>query len=591
MMKKNLFFNFKGDYYMAFDGVTISALVAEFNDKLLNGRLYKIAQTESDELLLTIKNGKNQYRLLISANASLPLIYLTDKNKPAPLTAPNFCMLLRKHINNGRIISITQPGLERIVDFEIQHLDELGDIKTKHLIIELMGKHSNIIFVNEGTILDSIKHVNSIMSSVRQVLPGKEYFIPHTSEKLNPLDVEKEVFFKTVFSKPMPLSKAIYTSFTGISPTIAENICYEGKFDSSMPANVLEHGDQNIVWMYFYQLINKVKNCDFIPTIYEKNGKPEEYGVTILSTYSDCTTTSFESISTLLETYYSKKNLYTRMRQKSVDLRKIVTNALERDNKKYNIQLKQLKDTEKKDKFKEYGDLLTTYGYSIKEGSKEFETVNYYNGKTVKITLDPTISPIENAKKYFNKYSKLKRTSEALETIIVETKNSIDYLESINVAIDMATTEDDLKAINEELVQTGFIKKKHTNKKAKNNSKPLHFISSDGFDMYVGKNNIQNEHLTFKVATGNDWWFHSKSFPGSHVIVKCNNQELPDNTFEEAARLAAFYSKGSNQDKVEIDYIQKKHVKKVAGAMPGFVIYHTNYSMIAEPNINNIKEI
>ena len=576
---------------MAFDGITISALVAEFNDKLLNGRLYKIAQTESDELLLTIKNGKNQYRLLISANASLPLIYLTDKNKPAPLTAPNFCMLLRKHINNGRIISITQPGLERIVDFEIQHLDELGDIKTKHLIIELMGKHSNIIFVNEGTILDSIKHVNSIMSSVRQVLPGKEYFIPHTSEKLNPLDVEKEVFFKTVFSKPMPLSKAIYTSFTGISPTIAENICYEGKFDSSMSANVLEHGDQNIVWMYFYQLINKVKNCDFIPTIYEKNGKPEEYGVTILSTYSDCTTTSFESISTLLETYYSKKNLYTRMRQKSVDLRKIVTNALERDNKKYNIQLKQLKDTEKKDKFKEYGDLLTTYGYSIKEGSKEFETVNYYNGETVKITLDPTISPIENAKKYFNKYSKLKRTSEALETIIVETKNSIDYLESINVAIDMATTEDDLKAINEELVQTGFIKKKHTNKKAKNNSKPLHFISSDGFDIYVGKNNIQNEHLTFKVATGNDWWFHSKSFPGSHVIVKCNNQELPDNTFEEAARLAAFYSKGSNQDKVEIDYIQKKHVKKVAGAMPGFVIYHTNYSMIAEPNIDNIKEI
>ena len=576
---------------MAFDGITISALVAEFNDKLLNGRLYKIAQTESDELLLTIKNGKNQYRLLISANASLPLIYLTDKNKPAPLTAPNFCMLLRKHINNGRIISITQPGLERIVDFEIQHLDELGDIKTKHLIIELMGKHSNIIFVNEGTILDSIKHVNSIMSSVRQVLPGKEYFIPHTSEKLNPLDVEKEVFFKTVFSKPMPLSKAIYTSFTGISPTIAENICYEGKFDSSMPANVLEHGDQNIVWMYFYQLINKVKNCDFIPTIYEKNGKPEEYGVTILSTYSDCTTTSFESISTLLETYYSKKNLYTRMRQKSVDLRKIVTNALERDNKKYNIQLKQLKDTEKKDKFKEYGDLLTTYGYSIKEGSKEFETVNYYNGETVKITLDPTISPIENAKKYFNKYSKLKRTSEALETIIVETKNSIDYLESINVAIDMATTEDDLKAINEELVQTGFIKKKHTNKKAKNNSKPLHFISSDGFDIYVGKNNIQNEHLSFKVATGNDWWFHSKSFPGSHVIVKCNNQELPDNTFEEAARLAAFYSKGSNQDKVEIDYIQKKHVKKVAGAMPGFVIYHTNYSMIAEPNIDNIKEI
>ena len=502
-------------------------------------------------------------------------------------------MLLRKHINNGRIINISQPGLERIIDFEIQHLDELGDIKNKHLIVELMGKHSNIIFVDNGVILDSIKHVNSIMSSVRQVLPGKDYFIPDTMSKKDPLTVDKEEFEATVFSKPMPLSKAIYTSFTGISPTIAENICFECKFDSFQPANTLVKGDQNIIWMSFYQLINNIKAENFYPTIYEKDDKPEEFSAVKLSTFSDCKAISYESISELLENYYAKKNQYTRMRQKSVDLRKIVSTILERDNKKYNIQLKQLKDTEKKDKYKVYGELLTTYGYSIEPGTKSFETVDFYSGKPVTIPLDPTISPIDNAKKYFNKYTKLKRTYEALIDIIKETKNSIDYLETINVAIDIAANEEDLKAISNELAETGYIKKRNLNKgkKVKDKSKPLHFISSDGFDIFVGKNNIQNEELTFKVATGNDWWFHSKTFPGSHVIVKCNNQELPDATFEEAAHLAAHYSKGSNQDKVEIDYIQKKHIKKVAGAMPGFVIYHTNYSMTVSPDISRIKEI
>lgn len=578
---------------MAFDGITVAALVAEFNEKLNEGRIYKIAQPETDELLLTIKANKSQYRLLISANASLPLVYFTENNKPSPMTAPNFCMLLRKHINNGRIVSITQPGLERIIDFEIQHLDELGDIRIKHLIVELMGKHSNIIFVDdEKNIIDSIKHITSVMSSVRQVLPGKPYFIPDTQGKLNPLTTTKEEFMNTVFSKPMPLSRSIFTSYTGISPVIAENICYENKLDSSMPANVLVPGDQNLIWMSFYQLINKIKNNDFIPTIYDKSGKPEEYSALTLSTYPDCNTTNYDSISELLEEFYAKKNLYTRMRQKSVDLRKIVTTALERDRKKYDIQLKQMKDTEKKDKYKVYGELLTAYGYSIEPGTKVFEVENFYTGEMVKITLDDTISPIDNAKKFFEKYNKLKRTQEALTDIVKETKDSIDYLETIMVSLDIATSENDLKAINQELVQTGYIKHKRTNnKKEKKLSKPLHYVSSDGFDIFVGKNNLQNEELTFKVATGNDWWFHSKTFPGSHVIVKCNNQELPDSTFEEAARLAAHFSKGSGQDKVEIDYVQKKHIKKVAGTMPGFVIYHTNYSMAISPDITGIKEL
>mgnify|MGYP000756185440 CR=1 FL=1 len=578
---------------MAFDGITIAALTAEFKNKLSEGRIYKIAQPESDELMLTIKAARTQYRLLISANASLPLIYLTENNKPAPMTAPNFCMLLRKHLNNGRIIDIKQPGLERIIDFEIQHLDELGDIKTKHLIVELMGKHSNIIFTDDNNmIIDSIKHVSSVMSSVRQVLPGRPYFIPDTMNKENPLEASKDSFEATVFSKPMPLSKAIYSSYTGISPVIAENLCYANKLDSSIPANVLERGDQNLIWISFYQLIKHITNGEFSCGIYEKNEKPEEFSALPLFTHPDCTLITYESISCLLEDYYAKKNLYTRMRQKSVDLRKIVSTALDRDRKKYDLQLKQIKDTGKMDKYKVYGELLTTYGYSLKPGTKIFETVDFYTGKQVKITLDETLSPIDNAKKFFEKYAKLKRTREALSTIIKETKDSIDYLDSINVAIDIASSESDLKAINEELIQTGYIRRKNQkNKKEKNVSRPLHYISSDGFDMYVGKNNLQNDELTFKVATGNDWWFHSKTFAGSHVIVKCNNQELPDRTFEEAARLAAHYSKASGQDKVEIDYIQRKHIKKVAGAMPGFVIYHTNFSMAISPDISGIEEI
>lgn len=577
---------------MAFDGITVSALVSEFNDTIIEGRITKIAQPEADELILTIKTFTNQFRLLISANASLPLVYLTDTNKPSPLTAPNFCMLLRKHIGSGRIESITQPSLERIIDIRIQHLDELGDIQFKHLIIELMGKYSNIIFTDDdNNIIDSIKHVTSVMSSIRQVLPGKKYFIPDSQNKRNPLLADKDDFFTNVFSKNVNLAKAIYTTYTGFSPVIAQNLCYISKLDSSMNANLFADGDKNLLWTHFYQLINNIKNKNYTPVIYELNDIPTEYSVFSLRTFADATATNYDNISELIREYYSKKELQTRIRQKSSDLRKILSTTLEREIKKYNIQLKQLKDTDKKDKYKVYGDILTAYGYSIPDGSKSYTTVDFYSGNEITIPLDATMTPIENAKKYFDKYAKLKRTSAALVDIVKQTKNSIDYLETISVALDIATNEDDLKAIKNELAAGGYIKKSFNGKKKeKIKSKPLHYISSDGFDIFVGKNNIQNEELTFKIATGNDWWFHSKTYPGSHVIVKANNTELPDKTFEEAAKLAAYYSKGVTQDKVEIDYVQKKHVKKVAGAMPGFVIYHTNYSMNIEPNIDNIKE-
>lgn len=577
---------------MALDGIVISAMTKELSDRLCGGRISKIAQPEADELLLTIKNEKKQYRLLISAGASLPLIYLTENNKPSPMTAPNFCMLLRKHINGGKILRIFQPGLERIIHFEIEHLNELGDLCRKTLIVEIMGKHSNIIFCNDtGMIIDSIKHISAQVSSVREVLPGRTYFIPETQHKLNPLDITLEAFSEALSSKPMALSKALYTSLTGISPLIAEELCHRASLESAQSANSFSENEMLHLYRQFTLMMESVKEQDFVPNIVSEDGVPLDFSVLTLTQYQDMQTTVCSSVSEVLENYYAAKNTITRIRQKSVDLRRIVQTALERNIKKYDLQLKQLKDTEKRDKYRIYGELINTYGYGLEEGAKKLTALNYYTNEEVTIPLDEHKTAQENAQKYFDKYNKLKRTYEALTDLITETKSEIEHLESISTSLDIALSEEDLVQIKEELTEYGYIKRHYTGKKVKITSRPFHYQSSDGYDIYVGKNNFQNEELTFKIATGNDWWFHAKNCPGSHVIVKANNEELPDSTFEEAARLAAFYSRNRGADKIEIDYIQKKQIKKVAGAKPGFVIYHTNYSMIIDSDISHIRQL
>lgn len=577
---------------MAFDGITISNIVKELNDTILNGRIAKIAQPENDELLLTIKPAKGQVRLVISASASLPLIYLSRDNKPSPMTAPNFCMLLRKHIANGRIVGISQPSLERIIRFEIEHLDELGDLCRKFLIVEIMGKHSNIIFCNEkGMIIDSIKHVSAQMSSVREVLPGREYFIPDTMKKENPLDIPEENFTQELLSKPMPVGKAIYNSFTGISPVVAEEICHLAGIDSFIPASEMSADLLSHLYRQFTYFMEQVTESKFSPAIYYEGNEPKEFSSLPLTHFSNYQVKSFDSISEVIRTYYSSRDLITRIRQKSSDLRRVVQTALERNRKKYDLQLKQLRDTENRDKYKVYGELIHTYGYNLEDGAKELEALNYYTNEMIKIPLDPQKTPQENAKKYFDRYNKQKRTFEALSELIKETKDEIDYLESVSKSLDIARSEDDLIQIKEELIESGFIRRKQSSKKVKITSKPFHYISSDGFHMYVGKNNLQNEELTFHFANGGDWWFHAKKAPGSHVIVKTNGEELPDRTFEEAARLAAHYSKNSGAEKVEVDYVEKKQVKKPNGSKPGFVVYYTNYSMMIDSDISGIQEV
>ena len=609
---------------MAFDGITTACLCKELSDRLTGARIYKIAQTDRDELVLTLKpsteRGGGQCRLYLSADASLPLAYFTSKQRQAPLQAPAFCMLLRKHLQNGRILSVTQPGLERILRFTVEHLDEMGDLCRHTLVIELMGKHSNIIFLDDREqIVDSIKHISAMVSSVREVLPGRPYFIPDTRGKRDPLTESEERFDALLRTQQVAPARLLMSTYTGISTQMAEELWQRAHLSNDRSASSMTPQDRESLWHEFHTLMQDVREGRFAPGIYykkEENGRrgaPVEYSAVSMRIYSDFQErfeeVRFSSMSELLETFYAQKNEVTRIRQKSVDLRRIVQTILERDVHKYDLQRKQIRDTEKRDKYRLYGELLNAYAYSVPAGAKSCEVDNYYTGEKIRIPLDPTLTPTQNAKKYFDRYTKLKRTHEALTGLTAEVKAEIDHLESIRTSLDLATNEGDLAQIRQELEDSGLVRRhtgagkkrpgfdKSGSKKGRARtpvSRPLHYVSSDGYDIYVGKNNTQNDQLTFHFAEPNDIWMHANDMPGSHVILRSagrSMEEIPDRAFEEAASLAAWYSAGREQGKVEIDYLLRRNVKKPGGSKPGFVVYYTNYSILAKADISGLREV
>ncbi len=602
---------------MAFDGITLACLTAELEHCLLGGRLAKIAQPDADELLLTIKTDGGQRRLRLCANASLPFLYLTEENRPGPKTAPNFCMVLRKHLQNGRIVAIGQPGLERILRITVEHMDEMGDLARKVLIAEIMGRHSNLILCDDqGRIIDSAKHVTALVSSVREVLPGRPYFIaPVQQQKKNPLETGREEFESLVFSCQGDCAKALYSCYTGLSPAISAELCVRAdrllgedaspkdvfRSLADRPASSCGEREKEALWQVFSSMMADVAAKRFSPCMVWENGAPAEFAAFPLTSYPEKDRQAFSSMSELLETYYAQKSRIARVRQRSSDLRRVVSTALERNLKKYDLQQKQLADTEKRDTYRRYGQLLVAYGHDAAPDATFLTVLDYDTQKEVNIPLDPRLSPMENAQRYFARYDKLKRTCQALTEQAGQVQREIEYLESVATSLDMAEREEDLSQIREELTESGYIRRRGNETGKKQNaaraSRPLAFRSSDGFPIYVGKNNLQNEELTFRVADGSDWWFHAKQSPGSHVVVKAQGKPLPDATFQEAARLAAYYSKAGAQArksagaKVEVDYVQRKFVRKVAGAKPGFVIYHTNYSMRIDTDISGIQRL
>ena len=595
---------------MAFDGLFLSALVSEFKTTISGGKISKIVQSEKDEIQLTIKKEKQQFFLHLSANPSIPLVYLSDKGKTAPLTAPNFCMALRKHIGNGLIQDITQAsrnlpeqGLERVLLLHISHRDELGDIGIKYLSIEIMGKYSNIILLKEDfTILDAIKRISSAQSSVREVLPGRKYFIPDQFKKENLLCFPLESLQTFLENKKNPnterdsgmenLSDLLFQSFSGLSPLSAREISLDAGLPQDQKLGYMSSLDYEKLSDAILRLRKRIREGDFTPQILYENGKSFDFSAIPVRQYSGNPAfhaDNFRSPSELLTFYYGGKEKEDRVRQKSADLKKQCSTLLERVSKKLSLQEKQLKDTEKKERFRIFGELLTTYGYSLKGGEKELICENYYNGQEEHIPLEESLSPIENAKKYFDKYDKAKRTERNLSTQVKESKNTLEHLQSIVNSLATAENAEDLDDIRREMGEYGYMKpisQKKKKERKEDKSSPRIFRSSDGYLLYVGKNNYQNEIVSFQIAEGKDFWFHVKGSAGSHVIAKTEGkslEELPDRLFEEAAELAAYFSSEKESAKVEVDYTERKNLKKVVGGAPGFVIYHQNYSILVTP--------
>lgn len=586
---------------MALDGITTSAIVSELKAALLGGRIDKIHQPLADEIRMSIRGlGSGAKKIIISANSAHPRIHLTESSRENPMTAPLFCMVMRKHIAGGKIIDIVQPNFERIIILRIESANEMGDITTKNLILEIMGKHSNLILTDEtGKILDSIKRVTHEKSSVREVLPGKEYVFPPSQDKKNPLLAEQADFlFSLHLQEGRRLQEFLYQTYTGISPVMAGEICTRAGLDASDSCQETTLENSERLFAAFEKTMQEVKAEDYYPAIYyqKENNRIVDFAVLKMQQFQGLATKPFPSVSALLEGFYQERDNAAHIRQKAQDMRKLVTNHIERCVKKKEIQLKTRRETKGMDLWKKKGELLTANIYAVPQGVTTFKTIDYYEESMpeIEIAIDPAKTPAENAQKYFAKYNKAKRTLAALEIQEKQNNEELAYLESVLNALENAKEDADLSEIRTELAESGFIRRQAQKKgqpKPKR-AKPLRYISSDGYEILVGKSNLQNDELTLRTAEPTDLWMHTKDIPGSHVIIRTNGQsELPEATMEEAANLAAFYSKAKNSSMVPVDYTQRKNIKKPNGAKPGMVIYLTNKTIYITPDEARIQQM
>lgn len=579
---------------MALDAPAVCCLVNEIAPLVKNGRVDKISQPEKDEIVIHIRTFEGKYKLLLSASSENPRIHFTEQSKQNPKTAPMFCMLLRKHIGSAKILSVTQVGFERIVKITFESYDEFGDLTKKHIIAEIMGRHSNIILVNDDMkILDSVKHVDFTMSSVRRVLPGLVYQYPPEQPKTPLIDVNADTKFQ--FSPLKACDKALMDNISGISPLTAREIVYSVFGRTDIKVSELNLNKESALKAAVIRFAEQIKSNDFSPCMLEANGRLIDFSSTEIKQYeASASVKKYDSASCLLDDFYALRDMHERMRQKSTDLVKVLNNATERVTKKLTLLEKTLSDAEDKEKYKIYGDLITANIYAIHDGDKIAVVRNYYaeDMPEVEIPLDIRLSPAQNAQKYYKKYSKCKTAETEAAKQLKSAREDLDYLESTLAALDNAENAADLSAIRAELISEGYINRKSAPQK-NTASKPMHFVSEDGFDVYVGKNNTQNDYLTLKFANSGDMWFHTKNIHGSHTVIKLGlDKNIPKSTMLFAAQLAAYYSKARESSQVPVDYTQIKNVKKPNGAKPGMVIYdnyNTVYVTPASPSDGNNK--
>lgn len=583
---------------MSFDGIVTRAVVSELREKLVGGRVDKIFQQEKDEILINIRSKGTNYKLLISASSNNARFYLTDYSKVNPESPPMFCMLLRKHLSGGTILNVEQYSMDRIVFIDVSSLDELGQSSEKRLIIEIMGKHSNIMLVEKSSlkIIDSIKRVTESMSRVRQILPGVDYNYPPMDNKANPLETNKEEFLTLFIQEEnnTNIFKFLYFNYLGLSPLISKEICFNANIDSKILKGDLLPDQLDKLYDSFRSTMDKVINEEFNPLYIMGNNSSsiDVFYALDLKRFNDENKTFINSISELLHIYFKRKDIGDRIGQRSASIKKTIQVKLERTLNKLEKQKLELLESKNREILKIYGDLISANIHNIKPGMETIEVENFYDEglNVLEIPLDKKISPAQNAQKYYKKYSKLKNANNLLNKEIPDTEQEILYLENVLMSIDNSTEIKELNEIKEELMQEGYIKNnQRSNKKKKEEpiSKPYHYVSQDGFNIYVGKNNKQNDYLTLKFAGKEDLWFHVYLMPGSHVIVQRNDKDIPDTTLEEAAALAAYFSKGKDGSNISVAYTERKNVKKPKNAKTGMVIFN-NFKTL---NITPTKEI
>ena len=578
---------------MAFDGLVVHAISDELSSKLIGGKIDKVYQPENDEIVLHIRNNKENFKLVLSASASNPRVYLsTNYKKENPINAPMFCMLLRKYIQSGNIVSVSQVGFERIIKITVESLDELKAKTTKDIIIEIMGRHSNIILTHEeNKIVDSIKRIPPSVSRVRQLLPGMTYVLPPAQDKLNPLDkISKDKFKETISEFDGSISKCIYSKFLGISPIISKEICFRSNLDISKPASSIDGIDFDNLYKEFSNVIFNIKDGNYSPclAIDSSIDKLIDFSSINLTLFDNLKVVHDESISSIIESFYANKDAKERINQRASDFKKSISIKLDRLYNKLKKQKIELKESDNANIYKIKGELITAYIYMIEKGMDFVEVQNFYEEDCplIKIDLNKNLTPSENAQKYFKRYNKLKHAKKEITAQVELSLEEINYLENIILSIDNCDNLAELDDIKEELQKLGYMRGKVKSKKEKNNltTKPNEFLSSDGFTILVGKNNKQNDFLTLKIANNDDLWMHTKNIPGSHVIIKTEGKEIPESTIFEGAMLAAFFSKSKMSSQVPVDYTLKKNVKKPNGSKPGMVIYETNSTIYVTPS-------
>lgn len=573
---------------MALDGAVIRAIKYELSKKLSDGKIDKVYQPERDEIVISVRKYGEHYKLLLCANPSFPRVHLTKVSKDNPDVPPLFCMLLRKHLCGGRIVGVNQLDLERIISIEVEAYDELGDLSTKTLICEIMGKHSNIILIDKNKkIIDSIFHIDITISSVRQVIPGLIYENPPSQGKKNPLDASFSDFLSDIRNTGGDYVKKIMSAYMGISPILAREIIYNAFKTTAVL--VSEENDIKIAESFF-EIFSKISKNVFCPNVITnaETGKMLEFSSYAVNQYENMAQKeNFESISEAIESFYIKKATKESVKQKTNDILKVVTNNIVRCQKKLQIQLETLEKCKKREMHKIKGDLITANIYRIEKGAKSVVLENYYDdNKPIEIALKENLTPSENAQNYYKKYNKEKIAE--IETKKQKELNEIeiDYLESVLQFLENVETKEEISQIKEELTEQGYLKRRNIKGRRKEAvSKPMEFVSSDGYEIFVGKNNKQNDYVTLKLARSTDIWLHTKTIHGSHALIKTNGEEnIPDNTITEAAIIAAYYSKGRNSANVNVDYTLIKNVKKPSGAKPGMVIYVNNKTAVVTPD-------